>query len=235
MKKLLAVIPVILLASFLNAQPTVSDPNIQVREAKDFHAINLSNAFTVYLTQSNEEKVAVSAGDEKDLAYIVVEVKNGVLNISWNNKGKWLKGNKKLKAYISFKSLDKIKATGACNLSIVGSLKVDDLMVDLSGASDLKGQINAKKLVFDMSGASDAKVSGATVQLNVDANGASSFKGFDLVTDYCNVHASGASGIKITVNKELSATASGASAVNYKGSGSIRDIRTSGASSINRS
>ncbi|MEI9808131.1 MAG: head GIN domain-containing protein [Bacteroidota bacterium] len=160
----------------------------------------------------------------------------GVLEIGWDSKGmKWTKGNKKLKAYISFKAIDKLRVSGACDVSIVGELKADDLLVDLSGASDLKGKIDAKKLSFDMSGASDSKITGTAVSLNIDASGASSFKGFDFSTDYCNVSASGASDIKITVNKELSATASGASDIDYKGAGVVRDVKTSGASSISRS
>lgn len=234
MKKLLLIIPVSFLSALVYAQPAVSDPNVQVREVKNFHAISLSSAFDVFLTQGNEEKVAVSAGEAKDLANIIVEVKNGVLEIRWDNKGKWGRGNKKLKAYISFKTLDKLKASGACDVSIVGTLNIDDLLVDMSGASDLKGKVDAKKITFDISGASDIKITGTAINMNIDANGASSFKGFDFSTDYCNARASGASSIRITVNKELSATASGASDIDYKGAGVIRDIKTSGASSISR-
>jgi len=235
MKKLFVMVSAVLGSVALCAQSPISDPNVEVREAKNFHAISLSSAFDVYLTQGNEEKVAVSASEKKYLEFIKVEVNNGILEIGWDQKGKWNRGNKKLKAYISFKNMDKLKASGACDISIVGVLKANDLLVDLSGASDLKGKMDAKKLSFDMSGASDAKITGTTLNLDVDASGASSFKGFDLATDYCNVRASGASDIKITVNKELSATASGASDIDYKGSGIIRDIKTSGASSISRS
>jgi hypothetical protein len=235
MKRLLVIVSGLLLSAGVYAQPTVSDPNVQLREAKNFHAISVSSAFDVYLTQDKEEKVAVSASEAKYLEYIKVEVKNGVLEVGWDHKGKWNNGNKKLKAYISFKSIDKLKASGACNVTIVGILKADDLLVDLSGASDLKGKVDTKKLAFDISGASDSKISGVAVSLDIDASGASKFKGFDLTTDYCKVTASGASDIKITVNKELSATASGASDIDYKGAGVIRDIKTSGASSISRS
>ena len=235
MKKLFVMVSAVLGSVALCAQSPISDPNVEVREAKNFHAISLSSAFDVYLTQGNEEKVAVSASEKKYLEFIKVEVNNGILEIGWDQKGKWNRGNKKLKAYISFKNMDKLKASGACDISIVGVLKANDLLVDLSGASDLKGKMDAKKLSFDMSGASDAKITGTTLNLDVDASGASSFKGFDLATDYCNVRASGASDIKITVNKELSATASGDSDIDYKGSGIIRDIKTSGASSISRS
>ncbi|MBC7946601.1 MAG: DUF2807 domain-containing protein [Chitinophagaceae bacterium] len=235
MKKLLMIIPVLLLTAAAIAQPTVNDPNAEIRAVKSFHAISVSNAFDVFLTQGSEEKVAVSAGDAKDLANITVEVKNGVLQIGWDNKGRWNRGNKKLKAYISFKTIDALSASGACDVSIVGALKADDLKINMSGASDLKGRVEAKKITVDLSGASDTRISGIASQLNVEASGASSFKCFDLATEYCNARASGASDIKITVNKELSASASGASDIDYKGAGVIKDIKTSGASSISRS
>ena len=55
----------------------------------------------------------------------------------------------------------------------------EDLNVRLSGASDLKGKIDAKKLSFDISGASDATISGNAAELSVEASGASDFKGFE--------------------------------------------------------
>ncbi len=71
-------------------------------------------------------------------------------------------------------------------------------------------------------------------QLKIDASGASDFKGYDLVTDYCDAEATGASSIQITVNKELSVRAGGASDVHYKGEAVIRYLKTSGASSVSK-
>jgi hypothetical protein len=86
-------------------------------------------------------------------------------------------GNKKLKAYISFKQIDKLSISGACDVFITGAIKADDLTINLSGASDLKGKIDVKKLSVDLSGASDITISGNAPQLNVEASGASTFKG----------------------------------------------------------
>jgi hypothetical protein len=233
MKKLVALLPGLLLCAGIYAQH-ISDPNVEVREAKDFHAISVSSAFDVYLTQGDEEKVAVSASETKHLEHIKVEVNNGVLEIGWENKGKWHSGNKKLKAYISFKKIDKLTASGACNLSVIGTLNADDLKINLSGASDLDGKIIAQNLSVDMSGSSDMKASGIAAKLKLSLSGACSFKGYDLATNYCDVNASGASDIKITVNKELSADLSGASDVGYKGTGLIRSIKTSGASNVSK-
>lgn len=235
MKKIL--LPILLIIGVAKAgiaQKTINDPNAEVREAKNFSSIELSSAFDVYLTQGNEESVAVSASEAKYRDDIKVEVKGGVLIVKYDSKGKWNTGNRKLKAYISFKQLDRLKVSGACDVYVVGDWKDDNLKIDLSGASNVKGKVDMQKLMVDISGASDLTLTGSVGQLNVEASGASDFKGFDLAVDYCNAKASGASDIKITVNKELSAEASGASDVRYRGAGLIRDVKTSGASSISR-
>ena len=235
MKQISLMLLALLLYAGINAQQ-VNDPNVEKREAKDFHGINVSNAFDVYLTQGNEEAVAVSASEDRFKERIKVEVKDGILHIWYENGFRFNSGRMKLKAYISFKKIDKLVASGATDVFLMSTLKADDLKIDLSGASDLKGsnKMEVNKLTVDLSGASDMKVSGTASELNVEASGASDFKGFDFTVDKCDAKASGASNIQITVNKELSAHASGASDVHYKGDGVIRDIKTSGASNVSK-
>jgi hypothetical protein len=240
MKKLLLLLfSALALAVSLSAQLTVNDPNAEVREAKNFHGIAISNSFDVFISQGNEEAVAVSASEEKYRKDIKVEVKDGILHIGLINEGKFWRGwdgdKMKLKAYISFKNIDRLSASGACDVRVEGTISADDLRINFSGASDLKdGRIKAKKLDVDVTGASDVNISGTADELHVEATGASDFKGFDLTVDYCDARATGASTINITVNKELSAHASGASDVHYKGEGLIREIKTSGASNVSK-
>jgi hypothetical protein len=213
----------------------VNDANAEKRNVTGFHGIRVSHAFDVYLSQSNEETVAVSAAETKFRDRIKVEVKSGILHVSYDNQGIWNTGNKKLKAYISFKNIDELEISGACDVVISGEIKANDLKIGMSGASDLKGKLDVKNLSVNLSGASDMTVTGGTAtQLRIDASGASDFKGFDLITEVCDAEASGASDIKITVNKELSAQASGASSVHYKGEGVIKELKTSGASSVSK-
>jgi len=234
MKKISLLLMGLIVGGILFAQQ-VNDPNAEIRDAKNFHGISVSSSFDVYLSQSGDEAVAVSAAETKNRERIKVEVKDGILHIEFDSKGmNWGSGNKKLKAYISFKLIDKLTISGACDVFINGTLKADDLTIKQSGASDLKGKMEINKLAVELSGASDITISGTATQLDVEASGASDFKGFDLVTDVCDVRASGASDIKVTVNKELSAHASGASDIRYKGSGVIRDIKSSGSSSVSK-
>ena len=236
MKKIISTAILSLVLIFVFAQPKINDANAETRDVKGFNAIHVSNAFDVYLTQGNEDAVAVSASEDKYKANIITEVKNGELYVKYEHKGlSWGNNKMKLKVYISFKSVKEISLSGACDLYALSTIKADDLSINLSGASDWnEGKIEASKLKIVLSGASDMKVSGSATTLDIDASGASSFKGYDLTTETCDAEASGASSVSVTVNKELSAKATGASDVNYKGTGMIRDIKTSGASNVSK-
>ncbi len=236
MKKWIPVLFASLMGLGLQAQNTViNDPNAQVRDVKNFHGVEVSSAINLYLTQGNEEAVAVSARDTKYRDLIRTEVKNGILKIyldkeAWN----WHSGDRKLKAYVSIKTIDRLSASGASDILVDGTISGDQLDLRLSGASDFKGMVKFTGITMDQSGASDATISGSVGDISIEASGASNVKGYDLVTDNCKVHASGASDIRISVNKALNAHASGASSVYYKGTGVITEIHTSGASNISK-
>lgn len=219
-----------------SAQKTiVNDPNAELRKVDAFTAVKVSNAIDLFLTQGDEDGVVVSASETKFRDKIKTTVENGVLKIWYDDqKWNWNESKKKLRAYVSFRTLNSINASGASDVTVTGVLKGEELKMHLSGASDFKGAVQLKKLIIDQSGASDVSISGTVVDLEIDASGASDLKDYDLVADNCTVDVSGASDVRITVNKELKAKASGASSVHYKGAGVIRDIKTSGASSISK-
>jgi len=226
--------------SVLAQKQVINDPNASARKVSSFHALKITNAFDVYLTQGNEDALAVSATKDEYKENIITVVENGTLKVSYKNEKKFLgslRGDKmKLRVYVSFKNIDNMDIGGACNVHFLTPVKTNELTIKLSGASDMKeGSIYTSKLNIKLSGASDMKqLKGKTTYLNVEASGASDFKSIDFETDYCEVDASGASSVQITVNKELSAKASGASDVKYKGEGLIKDIKTNGASNVSR-
>jgi hypothetical protein len=237
MKKILLSIAVILFARWAQAQEVIQDPNAEPRRLSEgFHAIQVSNAIDLYLSQGNVESVAVSASDKKIIPRITTVVRNGVLIIRFVNTGSiiWNMGNKKLKAYVSFKRIDKLSASGASDIDIQGSINSEKLDIDLSGASDLKGTLDVGELRMDQSGASDASINGKANMINLILSGASEIKGYDLVVDNCTINASGASDAHLTVNKEINVHASGASDVYYKGDAVIRDNHSSGSSTVSR-
>jgi Putative auto-transporter adhesin, head GIN domain len=223
MKKLLSLLCILLSLSFAYGQKTINDVNAEKREVAGFHAIEVSGGI---------EAVAVSASKTEYRERIITKVENGVLKIrfEWNNNYKMDWGNRKLKAYVSCNQLDYLHASGGSDIDVDGSFKTAKLDLHISGGSDFSGNLVLNELIVEASGGSDVFVSGKADKLSIDASGGSDFKGYELATDICNVRASGGSDVFITVNKELSANASGGSDVFYKGTGLIRDIKTSGSS-----
>lgn len=230
------VLSLLILSASLQAQKTISDPNAEVRQVSSFHGIQVSNAFDVLISQSGTEALAVSASDKDDVSLIETEVKDGILIIRLKEgKNSWWPRARKLKAYVSVKTLDKIKAGGASDIEIDGGLRTQDLVIDLSGASEFKGNINATGNVdIRLSGASDLDISGSAASAKIDASGASDMDGYEFATQSCDAHASGASSVTVSVEKEISVVLSGASSMRYKGGAVVKSISTSGASKISK-
>ena len=234
MTRFLHLFIVLFFALQLKAQNIVYDANVQVREIPSFNAINVGSNFEVILTQSGEEKLAVSADNKRNADLIRAEVKDGVLRLSPGD-AKWEKGNRHLKAYLSVKDIDAIYLSGAAKVKIVNALNLQNLSLKLSGASNLNGELNiAEMLTVILDGASDVYLKGAANEMRVTSNGASDIKGYDFTAAICDINVSGASQIKITAEKEISINASGASNVYYKGNANIKEIKANGASNISR-
>ena len=96
--------------SLLQAQEiihTVKDPMAVRRKVGSFNALQVEGAIDVYLTQSDETAVAVSASSEEFRDAIVTEVRGNTLFISFKYKSAWYNNvNPKIKAYVSVARLE---------------------------------------------------------------------------------------------------------------------------------
>ena len=257
MKKILMVL-MLGLGFIANAQQKtglIYDDNVQKRNVPSFNAIKVSNAIDLYLSQSNLNEVAVSASSVEVRNHIITEVEGGTLiirmenNDSWWDWKKW--GDTKMKAYVSVKELNALTGSGATTIHIIGGLESDKLKIKMSGASDLKGELNVGNLSItvsgasniksqvkalmigiDGSGASDVELTGTVDDLSVEISGASEAKLYNLNAKGALVRASGASSAHVNVSTIIKAHASGASNINYRGSAELRESSNSGASDI---
>jgi hypothetical protein len=236
MKKFILSLTALILAGMANAQKTViNDANAEPRQLSgSFNAIRVSGSIDLYLSQYETASLAVSASEQEYRDNIKTVIEDGTLKIYYEGGQIFSWSNKKLKAYVSFKNLEKITASGASDVQVSGVIALPALSLDCSGASDFKGAIKVDKLMVELSGASDARINGTAADATIKSSGASDIKGYDLVVENCTAHASGASDIQITVNKELNVHASGASDVYYKGTAVIKDFKSSGASTVAR-
>lgn len=219
--------------SFCQSNSDKNENNFQKqnRTVEDFTGIKVENAISLVLTQGNSNSVSVSTSNSEDQKRVITEVENGILNVKLES-GIWSWKNRKIIVHVSMQSIASIEASGASDIKITNKLLSEDLKIKLTGASSLKGEIKGLKLNVGLSGASTIKLNGIGGEVNIKATGASSCKGFDFNCENAKIEASGASEINISVNKSLFAKASGASSINYKGNPSVKEIKSSGASSI---
>ncbi len=236
MKKILLSVWMVCAAFAVMAQKEIiNDPNAELRTISgNFSSIKISNGIDLFISQSDAEAVAVSASDDRSRDAIRTEIINGTLRIFYEGDKGWNKGKKNLRVYVSFKTLESIVASGACDVQVAGVVAVNTLKLNLSGACDFKGAVKVTDLKMELSGASDITIKGSAANVVIESTGASDVKGYDLVTDFCTAKASGASDINITVNKELTAHASGASDINFKGEAQLKESHASGASSVSK-
>ncbi len=235
MKHLLQIFFLVTTFSAAAQKQFVVDPDAEVREITgSFTSIRVSSGIHLYLSKGDVDAIAISASKEKYKEGIKTIIENGELHIFFESLKMLMIGNQKLNVYVSYKNLEQITATGASNVLIAGVMELPSLNIKLSGASDFKGQLNIDDLNVKISGASDMKLSGIAKNINVECSGASDFKSYNLITETASIKASGASDVNITVNKEITANASGASNVFYKGAAVVKEKHSSGASSFDR-
>lgn len=236
MKKILLLALAATAACTISAQKIMHDPNVEVRPAGSFHTVKVSGGIDLYLS-AGEEAVAVSAKDVEYRAHIKTEVRDGVLKIwyEWKDGRNILVGsNKQLRAYVSYKTLNVLSASGGSDVIVDGSIRSSRLSLNVSGGSDFKGGVEVQELKVDASGGSDVAITGKADNVEVDASGGSDFNGFDLSAQTANVSASGGSDVEIAVAKDLEARASGGSDIRYRGSASVSTTNASGSSSVKK-
>lgn len=215
----------------------IAQNDIEVEAAKvekralsgSFSAISVANGIDVFLTQTDEASIAVSAADEKYLEHFITTVFNGTLKIYYDTKA--LKmigvGKRKLKAYVSCKMINKLAISSGSQVVLKTVLKLAELDCSVSSGSSFSGEVNIGALTVAQSSGSDVELSGTATKLQVEVNSGAIFKGYELSVDYCQAKATSGGGVRITVNKELNAKANSGGGVRYKGEAVIKDLSVS--------
>lgn len=210
------------------AQPAiVNDANAKIRQLNgSFTAISVTDGIALYLTAGTEESLAVSSSDEKYDEKFKTEIENGVLKIYYDNKGlNWSDNNKrKLKAYVSFKTLEKLTASGGALVNLPSPVTLNNLEMKFTSGSLFEGVVKAKEITVDQNSGSAINMTGNAEKIKIDVSSGATFRGYDFKVDYCDAKASSGGGIRISIEKELSAKANSGGGIHYKGAAIIKDI-----------
>ena len=215
-----------------------NDPNAKTRIISgEFTKISVSSGVELYLTQGNETALAVSVSDSKYEERFKTEVVNGVLKIYYDNKGlTWANDkNRKLKAWLSFKELQKLTGSAGARVITTNDLSAGDFEMYFSSGSAFKGKLQVKSLLADVDSGAEVDAAGTAVKLTVSASSGAIFKAFDLVSEFCTASANSGGAIRIQVQKEITGSANSGGDIKYKGNATLIKGKINSGGSVKQS
>lgn len=195
------------------------------RELPPFEGINVSGRFKIVLYQSDVQTVSATV-PEKFIETVETKVENNILYINMLDLTKEKEGNilenlkikyndyllrQPIEIKIGIPDLKSIYAKGASRIESQGALIINNLTIELSGAS--KAELNANianSLNTSLSEAVKLDIQGSAENISVKANGASAFNGGKLLTKNAKVDLNGASRAEIHATESFDANLNGA-------------------------
>jgi hypothetical protein len=198
------------------------------RQIGNFEKIDVSGGFVINMKQDSSNTLTVTA-DDNVMKYIRTEVSGTKLRIFTR---KDICGDKPIAIDLGVKNLKEIKGSGAVELVSEGRVAVQDLKLELSGASKVDMDLNAANIKTKASGATEINLKGQATSHDLHVSGAGKIFATDLVVGSYKIETSGAVNCKINVLKSLITNTSGASEIQYKGNPETIKTHKSGASEI---
>ncbi len=230
MKKVFLSVFMLAIAGFVIAQKTISDPNAETRNVGSFHGIEVATGIKLVLTEGTEEAVAVSAASLENRDRIITRVENGILKIYYEKKIKAINRineSKNLRAYVSYKKLDRLNVNTGASVQIEGVLSAPSLTLNGNTGGIVNGKVDIATLQVSQSTGSKITLSGKTENLETEGDTGSKFFGEDLQAVNCSANISTGAKVYITVQQELNVKASTGGSLRYKGNAGVRDIKVS--------
>lgn len=194
-----------------------------------FDAIKASGMFKIYLEEGDVPFVRIDT-DENIHEYIKLEVKGNTLEISMERNQTY--NPTRLEVYITVNHLRKLELSGATSLSASHIISAEELVMEMSGASDVNMMVDVQKLETIVSGAGSINIEGNAAYHKVRLSGAASLKCVDLITRETSINLSGAGSADVHATEKIDASISGVGSIKYAGNPSSTSFSKSGLGSI---
>jgi hypothetical protein len=203
----------------------------ETRDLSDFTRLEASSGFELEVTMSDTFSIEITADDNVH-EYIVVKKSGDTLEIGL--RGTCFYHSVTIEAKVTMPNLYKIELSGGSQVYITGFSSAHDFEVELSGGSQLSGDISAGDAEFELSGGSQVELEGSGEDLAIDASGGSRLDLEDFPIDNASIDMSGGSRATINISGTLNAALSGASRIEYVGEPTLGDLEMSGESKVER-
>jgi hypothetical protein len=220
-------------------------------ELIDFERVEVHNAFQANIRQGDDFRVVVEV-DEAALPFLRTTKQGNALQIGLEPGVSFI-GNVTLRAEVTMPTLSGLSASGASVVEFAGFSSSQNLDLNASGASSLRGEIDAGNTRMDVSGAGQVTLNGELQDISLEVSGASritlSGEGkntrihasggcqvdlSEFPVEDAAIEASGASIVTVQANGTLDVEASGGSKVYYLGNPTLGQMQTSGGSTVGR-
>lgn len=195
----------------------------ETRKVMSFDEIKASAGIDVYIFQGDEEKVVVEA-DENLMDCIVTEVRESTLKCYIDCR---LRYASKIKVYVNYKKLNSLDASSGSEISGETLLKTEVLKINVDSGAEIKLAVEAKELFCDVSSGADATIEGTTDYFKGNASSGAEVDGKGLKAKTCDLNASSAGDIKVTVTEKVIADASSGADITYYGNPEIEHVSSS--------
>jgi hypothetical protein len=228
MKTLKAIKTIFVILSLL-ALPAVAkaQETSRIVETGAFTGINAGSIINIELVRGDQYSVEIIA-DSKVMDDIEVNVRNGMLTLGYSGSSR----NAKATVTIVTPTIERIKLSGASNLTSSTPFEAPSMKFDLSGASSATMTVNAAAIETSLSGASNLRLNGQTERHKASVSGASTLRAQQLLTQVTEVKASGASSARVNATQMLNANASGSSKVEYTEAPAHLEMKSTGVGSV---
>jgi hypothetical protein len=200
------------------------------RNAGSFSGIRVSTGIDVYLKQGDQMSLTVEA-DENLHEYIITEVNSGVLNVYTDAN---IRDAEMKRVYVTMKDINSISTSSAADVIGETAVRTDNLKLSASSAGDIKLEVYAKNIEADVSSSGDLTLSGEADMIDASLSSAGDLNAFNLRVKEADISASSAGDADIYVTERLTARASSAGDVNYKGDPRYVDAHSSSAGGVHR-
>jgi hypothetical protein len=206
--------------------------NVVSRERKtdSFTGIKVSSGIDVYLKQGDNMTVTVEA-DENLHEYILTEVKGGVLNVYSEYN---IRNAEKKRVYVTMKEVNSLMTTSAGDIYGESPINTNRLELSASSAGNIKLEVHAKDIDIDISSSGDITLTGESDKLRADLSSAGDLNAYDLKSREADISVSSAGDADVNVSERITARASSAGDINYKGDPKYVDSHSSSAGEIHR-
>jgi hypothetical protein len=234
-KSLAAALVILAISSCTHAQffrTVEGHGNVVTKERKTdtFTGLKVSSGIDVYLKQGNNESVSVEA-DQNLHEYILTEVRGGILNVYSEYN---IRHAERMRVYVTMKEINSVKTTSAGDVIGETPINSDRLELSASSAGDIKLEAHAKKIDIDISSSGDISVTGETDMLRADLSSAGDLNAYELRAREADVSVSSAGDADVYASERITARASSAGDINYKGDPKYIDAHSSSAGGIHR-